>query len=345
MTARLTDDPPGPEWDALFDAGPDPQTTRTWFDATAAAALPAGATPRYLELRANSRPAALLPLRAEDGRLAALTSPYTTIYQPLLAPDIDPAAAGRGFGRVLRRTPLTVLDALDPAWPAWPSLLDGFRRTGLVPLRFDQFGNWHEPLDDRDWSSYLAARPGALRETIRRRTRAAERDPAIRITLVRDAAQVPAALEAYEAIYARSWKEPEPFPAFNAALLPRLAHMGVLRMGVLARGDTPLAAQYWTLSGGTATVLKLAHDEAERSLSPGTILTAWMIRTLMEEGARALDFGRGDDPYKHHWASKRRQRFGIALAAPWRPAGALAIARHGAGKLRRRLDAWRGNSG
>ena len=44
------------------------------------------------------------------------------------------------------------------------------------------------------------------------------------------------ALEAYEAIYARSWKEPEPFPAFNATVLPLLAGAGVLRMGVMWLG-------------------------------------------------------------------------------------------------------------
>jgi CelD/BcsL family acetyltransferase involved in cellulose biosynthesis len=341
MNGRLTTALPGPAWDALFDAGPDPQTTRDWFEATARAALPDGTELRSLELTDGGRPAALLPLRWDAGRLGALTSPYTTIYQPLLAPGVAPEAAGRGFGRVLRRHAPATLDALDPSWPGWPGLLAGVRRAGVVPLRWDQFGNWHERLDGLDWSGYLAGRPGALRETIRRRTRAAERDPAIRIDLIRAADDVPAALAAYEAIYARSWKEPEPFPAFNATLLPRLARLGVLRMGVLRRGDTPLAAQYWTLAHGKATVLKLAHDEAERALSPGTVLTAWMIRTLMDEGARELDFGRGDDPYKQHWAKHRRQRFGLVLATPWHPAGAAAIARHLAGRMRRRLGAWR----
>ena len=37
----------------------------------------------------------------------------------------------------------------------------------------------------------------------------------------------------------------------------------------------------WVLAGGTATVLKLAHDEAARSRSPGTVLTAAMIRGLL----------------------------------------------------------------
>ena len=57
--------------------------------------------------------------------------------------------------------------------------LAGARAGGLVPLRFDHFGNWREELAGRDWAAYLASRPGALRETIRRRLRAAERDPVL----------------------------------------------------------------------------------------------------------------------------------------------------------------------
>jgi CelD/BcsL family acetyltransferase involved in cellulose biosynthesis len=85
-------------------------------------------------------------------------------------------------------------------------------------------------------------------------------------------------------------------------------------------------------------VLKLAHDEAFKPISPGTVLTAWMLRRLIgEEGVAAIDFGRGDDPYKQLWTSARRQRIGVVLATPWQPAGAALLLRHGLGRLRRAL--------
>ncbi len=74
-----------------------------------------------------------------------------------------------------------------------------------------------------------------------------------------------------------------------------------------------------------------------RTLSPGTVLTAWMVRALLAEGVTQLDFGRGDDPYKRLWADARRQRKGLILARPWRPRGAMALLRQAAGgALRRR---------
>jgi CelD/BcsL family acetyltransferase involved in cellulose biosynthesis len=95
-----------------------------------------------------------------------------------------------------------------------------------------------------------------------------------------------------------------------------------------------MAAQYWVLAGGAATVLKLAHDEADRALSPGTVLTALMVRRLIEDDhASHLDFGRGDDAYKAGWTGQRRGRIGVLLCPPRHPAGMLALSRHFLGRF------------
>jgi CelD/BcsL family acetyltransferase involved in cellulose biosynthesis len=152
-----------------------------------------------------------------------------------------------------------------------------------------------------------------------------------------------AGIAAYDHVYARSWKEEEPFPGFGPALLRAAAAAGVLRLGVLRRAGVAVAAQYWTVTGGTATLHKLAHDEAARSLSPGTVLTALMVRHLLEhDHVGELDFGRGDDGYKAGWTGARRQRIGVLLCPPWHSAGAAALARHllgqGLARARKALD-------
>ena len=90
-----------------------------------------------------------------------------------------------------------------------------------------------------------------------------------------------------------------------------------------------MAARWWPSSG---------HDEGRKALSPGTVLTAHMVRHLLDvEQVAELDFGRGDDPYKQSWTTRREQRIGLLLANPWRPRGLATIARHGLGRLRRRV--------
>jgi CelD/BcsL family acetyltransferase involved in cellulose biosynthesis len=90
-----------------------------------------------------------------------------------------------------------------------------------------------------------------------------------------------------------------------------------------------VATQYWVLGGRRAYLLKLCHLERSRAASPGTALTALMVRHLIEvDGSRELDFGRGDDDYKQLWVKERRQRHGVLLASPWHPLGMVAIVRH-----------------
>ncbi len=323
------------------------QLGAAWFGAIAAAALPAGARPLWLLARAAGRVCAVLPLvRHADGGLAGLTAPYTSVFRPLVAADATPAdlrAAGHEFARFCRGAGALRLDALDPGWPGLAPLLAGFRAGLMVELRFAAFGNWHLDTTGLGWEAYLAARPGELRNTIRRRLAHAARDAAIGFDIVSGGAALEAGIAAYASVYARSWKPAEPFPRFPAALMRAAAGAGALRLGLLRADGEAVAAQLWVVAGSVATVHKLAHDAAARAHSPGTVLTALMIRHLLdEERVAALDFGRGDDAYKSGWTGQRRQRIGVQLCPPWQPAGAAAIARHLAGRLAARFATpWR----
>ena len=326
----------GPGWDLLAGAGF--QSSRAWYEALLAAALPHGAQAQFWMVSDAGRPLLLLPMLAGPGRrLSSLTTAYTTLFQPLVAPGITPTelhAAGVATGRLCRAYSCAVVEALDAGWAGLAPFQAGLRSAGLGVRRYDHFGNWHEPVTT--WDAYLASRPGPLRETIRRKSRACARNPDVRIEVIAGGDALGPALAAYESVYARSWKQPEPAPDFTAALLPRAAAAGVLRLGVMWAGGQAIAAQYWTVAGGTATVLKLAHDEAWRALSPGTVLTAHMIQGLIADGGvRDLDFGRGDDPYKQSWAGLRRQRIGMLLASAWRPGGAATLLRHDIGTILR----------
>jgi len=314
--------------------------SRLWWETVLAAAMPAGTTACFMLCRIRGRPAALFPMRRPAGRSAfeSLTTPYTCLYAPLLAGWLSAAegqAVFRAFGAVCRGWALTRLDAMAAEWPFLPALTDGVGGAGLIPLRFDHFGNWTEHLGTDGWAGYLAARPGALRETIRRRLRRAERMADAAFTVFAGPAGLAAGIASFESVYDRSWKDPEPFPAFNAALMRATAAAGTLRLGVWSVGAQAVAAQVWVVEHKRATVLKLAHDEAFKAHSPGTVLTALMLRRLLDdEGVREIDFGRGDDAYKRGWARDRRQRIGIVFANPWRVQGLRAIGRHVLGRLR-----------
>jgi hypothetical protein len=327
---------------ALF--GGDAFATPDWYRCVAAEALAPGARACFQLARRGDAVLGVFPMRLDAGGFSALTTPYTVRWSPPLRAGLDAATLagiGAALGRTWRRFPATRLDAMDgdAAWTA--PLLAGAARAGLVALRFAHFGNWHQDVAGLDWARYLAGRPGELRTAIARRARMMDR-PGASFTLTRGQDGLEAAIAAYEQVYAASWKEPEPHPGFNPALMRRAAAAGTLRLGVLRLAAAPIAAQFWLLhpggAGSWAGVQKLAHDEAHRALRPGTVLTALMVRALLEADAvTELDFGRGDDGYKRSWTGARRQRIGVVLAAPWRVGGAGLIARHVAGALARVL--------
>lgn len=323
---------------ALLAAADDFFLSETWWRCVLAAGMPADAEPCFLPCGDGQ---VLIPLQRRGRSLQSLTNPYSCLWQPLVAPGLDAAAlrrAGEEFGRFCRAWPHVMLEAL-PDFSGLDPLLAGARRAGMFASRYAHFGNWHEPLDGRSFEQYLADRPGALRETVRRKLKRAQAT----LELVTAPDAVEAGIGAYEDLYARSWKVPEPFPRFNAEMMRRAAErgsppaQGSLRLGLLRAGARVVAAQIWIVFAGRAMVLKLAHDEADKALSPGTLLTALMLRALIDgERVTELDFGRGDDAYKQLWATRRRQRIGVVLANPLRPRGLAVLARQWLGDLRRR---------
>jgi CelD/BcsL family acetyltransferase involved in cellulose biosynthesis len=321
----------------LSAAAGDFFATTAWWRAALAAGMPEGAKPCFLLCSDNSRPLAVIPLlRLDGGRtLQSLTNPYTCLWRPLVAPGSDAAErAGQALGRFSRGWATVRLEAVAHDLPTLDPLLAGARRAGMFAARYAHFGNWHEPLAGRSFDQYLSVRPGALRETVRRKLRRAQAT----LEIVSTSAALNAGIAAYEEIYDRSWKVPEPFPRFNAKMMREAASIGALRLGLLHANGRAIAAQIWIVLAGRATVLKLAHDEADKELSPGTILTALMLRELIDrERVTELDFGRGDDAYKQLWTTQRRQRIGVLLSNPLRPAGLAALARQWAGAASRRM--------
>ncbi|MDQ1300490.1 MAG: Acetyltransf 6 protein [Chloroflexota bacterium] len=329
---------------ALVASAASWQQSAGWWHLASTHARPPGVTPCLMLARLAGQAAGILPLWNGPGSaLASLTTPYSCIYEPLLSPRLRPEQRRAVFTAMLRRcwrSPITRLDAIAAEWDGWGDLLAGARAARIWPLPFDHFGNWYADVGGQDFVTWLAHRPGALRETIRRRLRRAATQPGARFELLTQPTEMDHGIAVYQSVYARSWKEPEPFPAFNPALMRWAATQGTLRLGLWWLGATPLAAQYWIVADGQATVLKLAHDEAFRAYSPGTVLTALMLQHLLDqEHVREIDFGRGDDPYKQDWTGSRRQRRGVLLVTPWRLHGSVALLRHAVGRIRTSLTA------
>lgn len=304
----------GPGSEQLF-------TSRLWFETFISNGLAEGAEPFFLVLGNDADPRAILACqRHTDGAasITGLTSFYSCDFKPIIAADADPAVTAHSVGRAVseafRDNAVIGFDSLDSTQPETAQFIAGLARPGRALLRYAHFGHWWENVAGKSFSDYMAERGGALREVIRRKGAKLAREGAT-LTMIGPAASaegVERGIADYEAVYTASWKEREAFPEFQPTLMRNLAAAGWLRLALCHVGGKPVATQLWVLVNGTATVLKLAHDQAFDRLSPGSVLTHFAIGRLMEhETVRRLDFGRGDDPYKSGWTTNRSQHIGV----------------------------------
>lgn len=212
------------------------------------------------------------------------------------------AAALRDGG--LASVELAPLEGAEP-------LRRAFRKAGWVTFVEEKTGNWRVRTEGKDFDTFWAERPAQLRNTAKRRAKAASLDITIH-RLFSDEAWTD-----YETVYRASWKPEEGSFPFLRALAEQEGAAGTLRLGIAKKDGTPIAAQLWLVENGEAVIHKLAYAESEKALSPGTLLSVAMFRHVLDEDRVGLiDYGTGDERYKADWMEERRPLWQLTAYNP-----------------------------
>ena len=264
---------------------------------------------------------AVLPLARQDGHLVALANWYNFTTRPLFSAGADQAALLGALARDLAQQAQRITLAPLPDEHGEASALElAFRRAGWAVLRSQCDVNHILEVQGRSFADYLAARPGQLRTTLKRK--------AGKVTVTIETEFNPVSWAAYEAIYASSWKTEEGSPAFLRQFAQAEAVVGRMRLGLARADGEAVAAQFWTVEHGTAFIHKLAHTQASKPLSPGTTLSAALLEYVIDrDQVRLVDFGTGDDGYKRDWMESFRPRYRLDLLRPIYPGNWPRIAK------------------
>lgn len=308
--------------------------------------LPANAPPASTAPMGEAAPHLHLMQTRAGAPLTAATNYYSCLYGPASAAGeaVDLSAAQWAVvAKAVQRLAGSAVVRLQPldAGAAWVAGLEvGLRAAGYRISRFFAFGNWYQPVPPGGFAAYWRERPSVLRNSIERGRRRLDKAGDWRIDLVAEPGhQLEAALAAYQAVYAKSWKQPEPCPNFIPGLVRLAAERGWLRLGVLWLNGEPLAAQLWLTCGGKANIYKLAYVKGVEKLSAGSVLTQALMQQAMDvDRVTEVDYLSGDDAYKADWMALRRERIGLEAFDVRRPIGLLAAARHFAAAWWRRFQ-------
>jgi hypothetical protein len=207
-------------------------------------------------------------LRA-PGRCAALTNYYASLYSPFSSAGVDRREAIRSSVRQMaevqpRLDTLTVAP-LDGLADDTVALEEALSSQGWYVRRYFCFGNWYLPCDGTTFAAYMEGRDSQLRNTWMRKTR--KFLSAGRLQIVTAVDDVESAMDAYDAVYSKSWKKPEPYADFVRGWARICGQHGWLRLGVATVEDVPVAAQFWFTIDRRAYIFKLAYDESQSKRS------------------------------------------------------------------------------
>ena len=289
---------------AFAESGPFAR--REWF----ALLENAGARP-FVALVSEGDDAVALPLSHGSGGLENLTNWYAFTWAELATGQTARPALLQRLARDLagRASRISLSKLADEDGTA-TRLQTAFCRAGWLVLRERCDSNPVLPVAGRSYAAYLAERPGALRTTLKRKAKK------VQVEIITQFDDV--AWQAYEAVYAESWKPEEGDPELLRRFAEVEGRAGRLRLGVARHEGEVVAAQMWTVDSGTAYIHKLAHLESAKPLSAGTTLTAALFEHAIDrDRVEWVDFGTGDDPYKRDWMEQIRPRYCLTC---WRPA-------------------------
>jgi hypothetical protein len=312
-----------------------------WFSLLARHVLDDTHSARWLTLKRDSDCLAVWPVQTGQAvqSAGAMSNFYTAIYTPAHAADV-PSGGLEALARALRSGPtragIQIFAPLDPESAEFAAVESALKQAGFITFRFFRFVNWYLPCAGMSWSRYFDERKGAVRNTVRRMGKKLAADGGV-LEVITGGERLAIGIAAYEQVYAASWKQAEPFPDFVRDLMRLCAERGWLRLGVAWLGAKAIAVQFWIVAHGRAEIFKVAYDEAYKSHTAGTLLTALLMEQVLDKDqVREVDYLIGDDPYKKTWMSHRRERWGIAAFDPTTIAGLIGLGRHMAGEFKRR---------
>jgi CelD/BcsL family acetyltransferase involved in cellulose biosynthesis len=131
-------------------------------------------------------------------------------------------------------------------------------------------------------------------------------------------------------VEARSWKHTHGTAmsvlprqrAFNRLICEGAARRGRLHLMLMYLDDVPIAYDLGITAADRYSYLKTSFDETYRRLSPATVLRAGLVKTLIAEGVRCIDFPAAPFKWEEQWTDTLRRRYSF-LAFNRTPRGML----------------------
>jgi CelD/BcsL family acetyltransferase involved in cellulose biosynthesis len=215
------------------------------------------------------------------------------------------------------------LEGVDADEPTIRRLVAAVQQRDALVVERPGLNCWRLALPE-SWEAYLAGVSKSHRKQLRRiETRLLDTNRAT-LHSVRTEAELPAAWPTFVDLHQRRraalgekgcFASPR-FAAFHEEVARRFAANGALRLDLLQMDGKPAAAEYHFAGGGVAFAYQAGVAPELMEEEPGRTITVALIRRAIEDGLSAIDFLRGDEPYKAHFRAVARPTTVVRIVAP-----------------------------
>ena len=303
-----------PAWDELWRRAPaaTPFQAPAWL-------IPwwreiGGGELRVLAARTNGQLIGLLPLylqqEDEGGKLLPLGIAISDYLDGLFEEGLGVMAAEAMLRHLAGRDDWRRCE-LHPLRPGTP-LLEARASTGITDevLAFEPCLVVEVPAGARELRDVL---PSKIRDNLAKYRRRAVRAGRVRFETA-TAATLAEFVEGLFRLHDARWQQlgcpgvlADPaIRRFHRAAAPLLLSSGLLRLHALRLDERIIAVMYALDAKGRAYCYLCGFDPEFAALSPGTLIFGHSISQAMREGAREVDFLRGQERFKYFWGVRER---------------------------------------
>lgn len=205
------------------------------------------------------------------------------------------------------------LDSIDAADQFVPLLAHCLAISGCSVNRRAGMNCWRLDLP-ADWETYVTSLGKNLRRDLRRLERDYIKTNRAVLHRVERFEELPHAMEILVELHQRRRNKlgddgcfaSDRFRGFYHDVVPDLLRDGRLHLYWLELDGEPVAAEYQMAGGGVVYAYQAGVDPDALEHQPGKLLIMSVIRRAIEDGNRAFDFLRGDEPYKERFGARPR---------------------------------------
>ncbi len=196
----------------------------------------------------------------------------------------------------------------------------------------------------RTWEEYLGRLSKSHRGQVTRRVRKYFDSGQAVWRTVTSPDQLPAAFDMLVELHRRRWEhvgqgglfDSPRYAAFHREIAGLFLPTGQLRLHWLTLDGRPAAVEYHFAGGGVSYLYQGGMEPELLPDNPGNLAHIAAIRGAMADGFGAMDFLRGDEPYKKHFRAEPQACWDLRVVPP-RVSSRL---RNGAWQAGRRMKRW-----